>query len=703
MAASVALHASKICSPKIRNQRITRVFHATSNLTIQSRLRKFSNLGKINGETRSILTMSTPSRAVNTTSCCCRDSRARPSTGPVNQSEYDYDKDGGGQRRYDVDRSDGTPRQKWLMEMRTRMRKLHNLNPVASIGEEWEREKLEDVYYISKSEDIRNNVPCSTKVQDGYHSNQYYPENDFFGIREDVARQSAASPDAPSKVQTNTPVKTSRGNLSKKFKDILQIRKSENDMEKVIDLPYGTMRRDKDNRLKKHGRVIADQRESLSLDDESRLLSDRLLGTNNSYDDIVNKRRAEFVETRNIQRDESRKRDKFNIFDMEYFGSKITTENEQSENTHGPIIHPNNSHNLSGECDDTKEEYVSPTSNFQNEQLSYFDEQYFNLDKTEQNQSEGAAQLQHFSDSSKAKKITDMILNDKTGNEISQSLQSNQNSHQVCSQNVFDDQYFADVMTNEDSQQQKNDLVKSDSFQDQTILEASVRVKKEELEHSLPSHDHGTRFEYANITQMESPEMFSRTPPKDKGSFTERTLSSSKGETESGINSRFDADGHFSTESEENIYVGGTSKQQKRLKKGKDIGEDSDSAYAYAMELRRRKSDKSEDKTTESMKDIKWEGEFDSKGFRKLKNQVRNINDIAEDVVVKILHDSILYETDEFIAIDKPYGLPSHGGPGIHHSVGKLAPLLADRMKINMLSLVHRLDKETTGITRFFS
>ena len=52
------------------------------------------------------------------------------------------------------------------------------------------------------------------------------------------------------------------------------------------------------------------------------------------------------------------------------------------------------------------------------------------------------------------------------------------------------------------------------------------------------------------------------------------------------------------------------------------------------------------------------------------------------------------------LAFYKPYGLPSHGGPGVHHSIGKLLPKLAKKINSNLhnLYLVHRLDKETTGV-----
>jgi 23S rRNA-/tRNA-specific pseudouridylate synthase len=42
------------------------------------------------------------------------------------------------------------------------------------------------------------------------------------------------------------------------------------------------------------------------------------------------------------------------------------------------------------------------------------------------------------------------------------------------------------------------------------------------------------------------------------------------------------------------------------------------------------------------------------------------------------------------------------GGPGVHHSIGKLLEPLARKIdrsgKLSTLHLVHRLDKETTGV-----
>lgn len=53
------------------------------------------------------------------------------------------------------------------------------------------------------------------------------------------------------------------------------------------------------------------------------------------------------------------------------------------------------------------------------------------------------------------------------------------------------------------------------------------------------------------------------------------------------------------------------------------------------------------------------------------------------------------------MAINKPYGLPVHGGPSVHHNVARYLPKLAEVLnpaKKQTLHLVHRIDKETTGV-----
>jgi 23S rRNA pseudouridine955/2504/2580 synthase len=56
----------------------------------------------------------------------------------------------------------------------------------------------------------------------------------------------------------------------------------------------------------------------------------------------------------------------------------------------------------------------------------------------------------------------------------------------------------------------------------------------------------------------------------------------------------------------------------------------------------------------------------------------------------------ILYEDDALIAFDKPPGLAVHGGSGI--SFGLIEQLRAARPKARYLELVHRLDRDTSGV-----
>lgn len=57
---------------------------------------------------------------------------------------------------------------------------------------------------------------------------------------------------------------------------------------------------------------------------------------------------------------------------------------------------------------------------------------------------------------------------------------------------------------------------------------------------------------------------------------------------------------------------------------------------------------------------------------------------------------NLLFEDDAIIAIDKPSGLAVHGGSGV--SFGVIEALRAQRPEAKYLELVHRLDRETSGV-----
>jgi 23S rRNA pseudouridine955/2504/2580 synthase len=56
----------------------------------------------------------------------------------------------------------------------------------------------------------------------------------------------------------------------------------------------------------------------------------------------------------------------------------------------------------------------------------------------------------------------------------------------------------------------------------------------------------------------------------------------------------------------------------------------------------------------------------------------------------------VLYEDDALLALDKPSGLAVHGGSGVAHGV--IESLRAIRPQARFLELVHRLDRETSGV-----
>ena len=59
------------------------------------------------------------------------------------------------------------------------------------------------------------------------------------------------------------------------------------------------------------------------------------------------------------------------------------------------------------------------------------------------------------------------------------------------------------------------------------------------------------------------------------------------------------------------------------------------------------------------------------------------------------LENRVLYETDDYIIVNKPSGMAVHGGSGVNSGLVERLRLL--RPKAKRLDLVHRLDKETSG------
>ncbi len=68
----------------------------------------------------------------------------------------------------------------------------------------------------------------------------------------------------------------------------------------------------------------------------------------------------------------------------------------------------------------------------------------------------------------------------------------------------------------------------------------------------------------------------------------------------------------------------------------------------------------------------------------------------ADAAAVPAREFAILFEDDHLLAIDKPAGIAVHGGSGV--AFGVIEQLRRARPQARFLELVHRLDKETSGI-----
>jgi 23S rRNA pseudouridine955/2504/2580 synthase len=75
--------------------------------------------------------------------------------------------------------------------------------------------------------------------------------------------------------------------------------------------------------------------------------------------------------------------------------------------------------------------------------------------------------------------------------------------------------------------------------------------------------------------------------------------------------------------------------------------------------------------------------------------RVRGPGDAPGDRQVARMLDRILFEDSRLLVIDKPSGLAVHGGSGVSHGVIEL--LRHARPELRDLSLVHRIDRETSG------
>uniref|UniRef100_A0A8C3VMA4 Pseudouridylate synthase RPUSD4, mitochondrial n=1 Tax=Catagonus wagneri TaxID=51154 RepID=A0A8C3VMA4_9CETA len=86
---------------------------------------------------------------------------------------------------------------------------------------------------------------------------------------------------------------------------------------------------------------------------------------------------------------------------------------------------------------------------------------------------------------------------------------------------------------------------------------------------------------------------------------------------------------------------------------------------------------------------------------RELARFTEQLQRVHPNVLAKALSRGIVHQDKDLVVINKPYGLPVHGGPGVQLCISDVLPILAKILhghKAEPLHLCHRLDKETTGV-----
>nr|XP_054748890.1 pseudouridylate synthase RPUSD4, mitochondrial-like [Lytechinus pictus] len=150
------------------------------------------------------------------------------------------------------------------------------------------------------------------------------------------------------------------------------------------------------------------------------------------------------------------------------------------------------------------------------------------------------------------------------------------------------------------------------------------------------------------------------------------------------------------------VFVDGDAKEKRTLRRKLEklaLSPDADLSQSSVVAARIRKQLKA---SIKAQKPVKEKEDILKKKRRDLRYQTRDLSRLSVNVVAEILRDRVIFEKDDIIALDKPYGLPVHGGPGMKHSIDSLLPKLSNLLNkkgtSEELHLIHRLDKETTGV-----
>ncbi|XP_067126415.1 uncharacterized protein [Centruroides vittatus] len=127
-------------------------------------------------------------------------------------------------------------------------------------------------------------------------------------------------------------------------------------------------------------------------------------------------------------------------------------------------------------------------------------------------------------------------------------------------------------------------------------------------------------------------------------------------------------------------------------------------AYDYVMKLRKDEKEKISANVSQDKDKFPEDKKTDSKGFRILKDQVKDFTKFPQETVVTMLKDSIIYNDNDIVAISKPYGLSCQGEPGrnsnanVKSCLPELARKIVKKSADPTLYLVNTIGKDTTGV-----
>ncbi|KRY77095.1 RNA pseudouridylate synthase domain-containing protein 4, partial [Trichinella pseudospiralis] len=116
------------------------------------------------------------------------------------------------------------------------------------------------------------------------------------------------------------------------------------------------------------------------------------------------------------------------------------------------------------------------------------------------------------------------------------------------------------------------------------------------------------------------------------------------------------------------------------------------STYKLAQKIRNSLEAESVDKT------LDLDGSLRS--LNKIYSLMPDLNRLPKDEIAQLCAESVLYNKNDLIVLNKPYGLAVTNGPGMFVSLKSILPMLKELIspKSEILRPIHRLDRCTTGI-----